>query len=209
MWKRVLIIVSTLAFAFGILFTSVFRTAAVKYDFEKADVTTNAAVLGDESVNIDYVLPFPGRVLPDSVLWPLKAARDRVWLWITTNPTRRAELRLLFADKRLGSAKLLFEKGNPEVGLSTMTKAEKYLEEASIDEQKNREEGINTDEFLKRLANASLKHYSVMQEIYEMAPDEAKPVIVQSQNYAKMAYEKTRDALLERGLVPPENPFEW
>ena len=210
MVKRVLVIVATLAFAFGILFTSVLRTAAVKYDFKGAAVMDeNTNILGEEAVSIDYALPFPGRILPDSFLWPLKAARDRVWLWITTSPTRRAELRLLFADKRLGSAKTLFEKGNPELGVTTLTKAEKYLEEASIDEKKNREDGINTDEFLKRLANASLKHYLVMQEIYEMSPEEAKPMIVQSQDYAKIVYEDARTALLENGIDPPENPFEW
>lgn len=208
MWKKFLIIVSALALAFGILFTSVFRTAAVKYDFEK-DFDSGPSVLGEETVNIDYVLPYPGRIHPDHFLWPVKAARDRIWLWITTNPTRRAELRLLFADKRLGSAKLLFEKGNPEIGLSTLTKAEKYLEEAGRDEQQNREMGIETAEFLKRLANASLKHYSVMQEIYGMAPDEAKPIIVQSEDYPKRVFEGARNALLEKGLTPAKNPFEW
>lgn len=209
MWKRALIIVATLAFAFGILFTSILRTAAVKYDFETAGVNQDLPVLGEESVNISYALPYPGRVLPDSILWPLKAARDRIWLWITTNPTRQAELKLLFADKRLGSAEILFEKGNPEVGLSTLTKAEKYLGEASIEEKMNRESGIDTTEFLKRLANASLKHYQVMQEIYMIAPEEAKPVIVKSQDSTKKVYEDARDALLEKGVDPPENPFEW
>ncbi len=212
MLKRALFISSLLLFAFGILFTSVLRTAAVKYEFSEAEKlvsTSEAQVLGEEAVEIDYYLAFPGRILPDSPLWPLKALRDRIWLWITTNPSRKAELKLLFADKRVAMSKLLFEKGKPEIGYSTLTKAEKYLEEASIQEQENRKGGIDTSEFLERIAKASLKHAQVMEEVLSIAPEDARPGIVRTEDYAKRAFENARNALLEKGMSPPENPFDW
>lgn len=212
MLRRLAIVFSVLIFAFGILFTSALRTAAVKYEFSDVQETgtkTQTLVLGEETVNIDYFLAYPGRVLPDSPLWPLKALRDRIWLWITTNPSRRAELNLLFADKRVAMSKILFEKGKSEVGYSTLTKAEKYLEEASIQERQNRENGIDTSEFLSRLAKASLKHAQIMEEIRKIAPDDAKPGIVQTGDYAKSTYEDARNALQEKGLPVPENPFDW
>ena len=107
---------------------------------------------------------FPGRVLPDSPFWPIKALRDKVWLWITTNPSREAELKLLFADKRLAMSQLLFEKEDYEVGYSTLTKAEKYLEEAGFAEKEGRKSGMDTSEFLERLATAALYHYQVISE---------------------------------------------
>ncbi len=210
MLRRLIITASVLLFAFGILFTSVLRTAAVKYEFsETAANIEGPRVLGEEAVEIDYYLPYPGRVMPDSPLWPLKALRDRVWYWITTNPSRRAELKLLFADKRVAMSKILFEKGKPEIGYSTLTKAEKYLEEASNAERQNRENGIDTSEFLGRLAKASLKHAQVMEEILDLAPEDAKPQIIQTENYAKRAYEQARNGLQELGLPAPENPFDW
>lgn len=211
MFQRLIVILATLAFAFGILFTSVFRTASVQYVFSQTSSSgpkeEQGEVLG-ESVEIDYYFPYPGRILPDHPLWFLKALRDKVWLLITTNPSRKAELKLLFADKRVVSAKILFERGKPELGVSTLTKAEKYLEEASNLEKENRKEGLDTSEFLSTLAKASLKHRQTIDEILKLAPEEAKPIIIKAQDYSKETYNKTRDALYEKGLPVPENPYD-
>lgn len=211
MWRKIAIIVPTIIFAFGVLFASIFRTAAVKYDFKQVSKLPSEGikVLGEETVEIDYFLAYPGKVLPDSPLWPIKAIRDRIWLWTTTNPSRKAELKLLFADKRLGSAKVLFEKSKPEIAYSTLTKAEKYLEEAGVAERQNRQKGIDTSEFLQSLAKASLKHAEVMEYFLTIAPEDAKPGIIQTEDYAKRVYNDTRNALFEKGLTPPENPFDW
>jgi len=211
MMRRIAIISSVIIFAFGILFTSVLRTAAVKYEFSDATYSKDSEtqVLGEKAVVIDYHLAFPGKVMPDSPLWPLKALRDRVWLWITTNPSRKAEIKLLFADKRVAMSKSLFEKEKPEIGFSTLTKAEKYLEEAGQQEVENRKKGIDTSEFLVRISKASLKHAQVIDEILKIAPEDAKPGVIQSKDYTKRVYEVARNALLEKGLQAPENPFDW
>jgi hypothetical protein len=209
MLKRVFIASAVVLFAFVVLLISVFRTASVKYEFtgpvEKADYN----VLGEKTINVNYELAFPGRVLPDSTLWPLKALRDRIWLWITTSDTRQIELLLLFADKRVASSKILFEKEKFDIGFTTLTKAEKYLERASLKEESVRKGGGGTDEILQRLANASLKHFLVMEEMLTIAPDDAKPKIIEVQDGTKRIYERSRNALLEKGIAPPENPFDW
>jgi len=211
MFRRILVVLTTLTFALGILFTSVFRTASVRYVFSETPNTSlqegQGVVLG-ESVEIDYYFRYPGRILPDHPLWFLKALRDRVWLLLTTNPSRKAELKLLFADKRVVSAKILFERGKPELGVSTLTKAEKYLEEACNLEKENREKGLDTSEFLSTLAKASLKHRQTIDEILKLAPEEAKPIVIRAQDYSKETYNKTRDALYEKDLPVPENPYD-
>ncbi|OGM21776.1 hypothetical protein A2714_04380 [Candidatus Woesebacteria bacterium RIFCSPHIGHO2_01_FULL_38_9] len=210
MWRKIFIAASVFSFGLLILFISVFRTASVKYDFQGARLPQGSStVLGDAQPKIDYELPYPGGVLPDNVLWPLKVIRDRVWLSVTTNPTRKAELKLLFADKRIGMAKILFENGKADDGFSTLTKAEKYLEEASLQGEENKKEGVESTEFLTHLANASLKHYEVTETILTMAPEEARPGIVQVQEYPKHAFELARNSLQEKGKIPPENPFNW
>lgn len=211
MFRRILVILTTLTFALGVLFTSVFRTASVRYVFSETPNTSlqegQGVVLG-ESIEIDYYFRYPGRILPDHPLWFLKALRDRVWLLLTTNPSRKAELKLLFADKRVVSAKILFERGKPELGVSTLTKAEKYLEEACNLERENREKGLDTSEFLSTLAKASLKHRQTIDEILKLAPEEAKPIVIRAQDYSKETYNKTRDALYEKDLPVPENPYD-
>lgn len=209
MWKQILLVLSTLIFAFGVLFVSVFRTASVKYDFDPIVGGYVPEVLKEDSNIVEYYLPYPGKILPNSPLWPIKAFRDRLWLLINTSQTREAELKLLFADKRLGSAISLFEEGKFGEGLSIYTKAEKYLEEASLQEEKNRLSGGDTSEFLTRIATASLKHYELSIYLVKLAPDDVKPTIINVQNYAKKTFERSRNGLLEKGVNPPENPFSW
>jgi preprotein translocase subunit SecG len=209
MLQRITIISAVLIFAFGILFTSVLRSASVKYGFGDSKQGTFTNVLGDEDVNIDYTLPYPGKILPDSPLWRLKALRDRVWLLLTTNQSKKVELELLFADKRLGSSAMLFEKGKSELAYSTLTKAEKYLEEASQLEETVRKGGSDTSDINDSLSKAALKHYEVMQELFSGAPEEEKPGIVVLQNIPKSVFERARNALLEKGRTPVENPFDW
>jgi hypothetical protein len=211
MWKKVLIYITTVFIAFGILFASVLRTASVKYEVSDnlpyQDIDLSEA--DTDEVYIDYYLAYPGRVLPDSPFWSLKALRDKFWLSITTNPTRKAELKLLFADKRLGSSKILFEKGKVEEAVSTLIKAEKYLEDASLEEERLRKEGFDTKELLYRLTNASLKHYQVMKKIISVVPCDVRSYVLELQEYPKKTYERGKNGLLDKGEAPVENPFEW
>lgn len=211
MLKRIALILSALVLAFGILFISILKTASINYSFSKTTNLENGsapAVLGEqEKVEIDYYLPYPGRILPDHFLWPLKALRDKIWLFITTDAGRKVELKLLCADKRLAMSKMLFEKDKAEIGFSTLKKAEMYLEEASVQEEKNRKEGLDTSDSLTKLAKASLKHRQMMDEILVIAPEDAKPKIISAQDISKSVFEKKRDALMEKGLPIPQNPF--
>lgn len=198
----------TLFFAFAILLISVLRTASVKYEVSG---TLRDQKNQDESrgLKIDYFLAYPGRVLPDSPLWSLKALRDRFWLMITTDSKRRIELKILFADKRLGASEILFKKKKASEALTTLTKAEKYLEEASLEEEIIRRKGYDTTDLLYALANSSLKHYQVIRELLEFVPEDTVPLILSIQEYPKKSYERARNGILEKMKTPPDNPFDW
>jgi len=88
-------------------------------------------VLGGKVVaqGVDYYLPYPG-ILPDHPLYWLKMVRDRAGLLVTTGKTAKAEKLLLYADKRLGAAWALIDGNKVPLGVSTLTKGEKYLEQA-------------------------------------------------------------------------------
>ena len=73
-----------------------------------------------------YLLPYPG-ILPNHPLYWSKMIRDRIQLMTTTDPTQKMQLLLLFADKRLAAGQLLIATGDNSLGISTITKAEKYL----------------------------------------------------------------------------------
>ena len=212
MLKRSASILVTFLFALLILSISIFKSAKVGYTFS-GDVAVSPEtplVLGESAeIEIDYDLPYPGKISPDSSLWFLKAARDRVWLVLTTDDIRRGELFLLFADKRLGSARTLFEKGKPELGFSTLSKGEKYLESAAKTLEANSKKGIDSIQFAQDLSNASLKHNEVIKEIEGIAPEDAKPKVNEVSNYAEGAYKTARDVLRSEGIDAAISPFDW
>ena len=206
MLKKILLVSSVFAFAFAILSISILQSTSISYSFTAQ--TSESAVLGIEAPEIDYQMPYEGKVLPDSPLWILKAARDRIWFLITSSPSRKAELALLFSDKRLMSAKTLFENKKPDIAFSTLTKGEKYLEVAVAQEAIARSRGYDTSAFLGRLAVASLKHRQVIESLMPLVPEDGKPLVIKTEDYAKNSYKAARDALNSKGLPVPINPFD-
>jgi len=206
MLKKLLLVSSVFAFAFAILSVSILQSTSISYSFTVK--TSGSSVLGVEAPQIDYQMPYEGSVLPDSPLWVFKAARDRIWYFITSSPLKRAELALLFSDKRLMSAQTLFENKKPDIAISTLTKGEKYLEVAVAQETIARSQGYDTSAFLERLATASLKHRQVIESLISLVPEDGKPLVVKTEDYTKNAYKAARDALNSRGLPVPINPFD-
>lgn len=203
---RIAIVFFFLVFASFILAVSIFRTVSPQHVFSqiKRETPQKAEVVKKP---IDYYLVYPG-ILPDHFLWPLKALRDQAWVFFTTDPMRKAELYLLFADKRIGAAKVLLEGGKSGLAFSTASKAEKYLEQAVAQEKFAREKGLDTGALLDKLALASLKHREVLEEMYVKAGEDARPKIVEVLNYPKRLFDEVKMRLLDLNRPIPESPFE-
>lgn len=207
MFKKYLLGLGALSLAFAVLAVSVFRSASIVYPIA-TPAPSSASVLGKTTTRIDYQLPFAGRILPDNPLWVLKALRDKVWFAMSTNPLKKAELALLFSDKRLESSKSLFTGRKPDIALSTLAKGEKYLEIAAGEETVARKEGMDTGSFLIKLATSSLKHRQIIEtELMPLAPEDAKPLLVKIEDYSKNVYKSSRDALNDKGIPAPNDPF--
>lgn len=204
MFGRAISTILAFFIAFAILAVSLFRSASVKLVFSQSPSPSPAP----EMEEVIYEFAYPGRILPDSPFWTAKVIRDKMWLSLTTNPLKRAEKLLLFADKRLASSKILFERKKPELAVSTLSKAEKYLEQAVKQERIAAERGMDTGEFLDKLAIASLKHRQVIEEEFSIAPEDAKPVMTETLNYPKQMFEEVKVTLGQEGRDLPVSPFE-
>lgn len=111
----------------------------------------------------DYYLPYPG-LLPDHPLYWVKMVRDRVQLLLTVDKSVKAEKLLNYADKRLGAAWALIDGNKKTLGVTTLSKAEKYLDQAL-------ELGKDTG-FKENLKKAIVKHEEVIALLKEKAGDE-------------------------------------
>ena len=210
MFRSVAINALVLVFAVVILLISVFSVGSPTYVFSQSSNLDGEAIVPDaqEQVDVIYELPYPGRVSPDHPLWPVKALRDKLTLIFTFALDKKSELNLLYADKRLIASKDLFEKDKPELGFTTLTKSQMYLETAYNLDKENREMGDKDTQLLRSIANASLKHRQVIEEIIAISPEDAKPKIVEVMDVSKMIYDDTKIALMSVGIDPPKSPFE-
>ncbi|MFZ3301663.1 MAG: DUF5667 domain-containing protein [Microgenomates group bacterium] len=190
----------TIFIAFTILSVSFLRIATPTYTY--SPMVLSEKVEAESNVKIDYQLAYPGKVGPDNPLWYAKAIRDRVWYTLTFNKDKKAELYLLFSDKRLNSSIELFKNNKPDLGLITLTKAEKYLELAEL--------GMAEDtELYKKIGLSSLKHREVIEnEILPITPEDLRPQVIKTLSYSKETYTKVKEHMLSKGMVPPTNPFD-
>lgn len=205
MYKKALGVIAPVTIAFLILAISIFSTSQVVYVFSQS--ATPAPILG-QKVDIDYQLPYAGKIEPDHILWPLKAFRDRVWLLVNLGAVKESEILMLLANKRIMFAKNLMAKEKSELSVSTLTKAEKYLEEAMAQEKEAREKKMDTSQVSLALAMSALKHRQILEEILATAPEDAKPVIVKTIDINKRLFNEVKMALNSQGLQAPENPFK-
>ncbi len=203
--KRLAGISATFLFASLILAFSILESSQIQYAFGQTPSPTPVAA---KDMDIKYELVYPGPIAPDSPFWPFKAVRDRLWVVFAFNNLKKANTLLTIADKRLAQSTTLFKDGNSDLGASVLVKAEKYLEEAKYAEQKARTSGADTSEFLSRFALATLKHRQVMDEIMNYAPEDAKPMIVQAEDYPKKLFLETKSNLVDMGRISPQNPFD-
>ena len=104
-----------------IFFLLIGMTTISFYLFE---INRQGIVYGQEKVV--YELPYPG-VLPDHPLYLMKVVRDRLMDFFTRDHIKKANLYLLFSDKRANMAIYLIKKGKPQLAAETFVKGEKYF----------------------------------------------------------------------------------
>lgn len=178
MLKKVIPILAVLSFAWSILFISLFKMgASVPPLFAAAglkfSVSPQVEVTSSASPKVEYYLVYPG-MLPDHPFYKIKMIRDQIWLALTTEPIKRTELLLLFADKRIGAGEVLIKGNKVELGMSTLTKGVKYFERAVSEESKAKQKGRNTNQTADKLRKASLKYDEVLTELGEKVNPDGK-----------------------------------
>lgn len=182
MFKKLLPTVAILLLAFSVLQVSIARVCfGIRPTLAAAKLKLSVPPLAQPTPTptskpeINYYLVYPG-MLPDQALYKLKMVRDRIWILITTNPVKKAELLLLFADKRLGAARVLIEGNKVPLGINTLVKGEKYLERSVNQTIDNKKNGENISVLAGKLRLAIQKHQEVLLELQEKVSSEGKTV---------------------------------
>lgn len=191
--RQIYLALPTIFIAAVILFISIFKSAQVTYSFSPTPLPNVNKTTSD---NRDYQLPQIGALTPGHPAWPIQALGDRLRVSLTLRPLNRSEVLLELADNRLANAKYLFEQGEVKLAVSTLTKAEKYLERAFAEQEQVRLSGANTTKTLKKIFVSSVVHKQVVSELSDRSPEEARAFIVSIGNYSQLILDKAQPLVL-------------
>src|SRR3990172_5453263 len=110
---------------------------------------------------VEYNLPYPG-ILPDHPLYPIKNIRDKILELTTRDSIKKAELYLLFSDKRVAMAANLTKNGKEKSAAATFTEAEEYFSKIPQLIENSKQQGVSaSSEFIQRLRLSNFKHKEV------------------------------------------------
>lgn len=110
---------------------------------------------------IEYNLPYPG-ILPDHPLFFLKKIRDKILEWTTRDSLKKAQLYLLYSDKRLAMALALVKNGKEKHALTAYTQGEQYFLKIPPLLEASKKQGVSApSEFIEKLKLSNAKHKEI------------------------------------------------
>ncbi len=117
-----------------------------------------------------YNLPYPG-LLPDSPLYITKIIRDRITDFLTRDNLKKAELYLLYSDKRAAMSLFLARKGKNQLAIDTFTKGEKYfLKIPNLLTSAKKQGNQAPSNFIQILKLSNAKHKELIEELIKVLP---------------------------------------
>ncbi len=129
---------------------------------------TLAVVVNQEKVI--YNLPYPG-ILPDHPLYFLKIIRDRINEFLVRDNLKKAQLYLLYSDKRAAMAMLLAKEGKNALAIDTFSKAEKYFLQISPLVTNAKKQGVSApSSFIDTLKLSNAKHKELLDTLLKDLP---------------------------------------
>jgi hypothetical protein len=139
---------------------------------------------------VAYQLPYPG-ILPDHPLYFLKTLRDRLHLFFNRSLQKKAEIYLLYSDKRVASAQILLEKGKEKMALDTLAKGEKYFFEIPFLMEQAKKQGQSfPKELIEKIKTANEKHAEVIDDFLKK--------VSQGQNVYLLEIKKINDEIKKK-----------
>ncbi|MBI4009156.1 hypothetical protein HY357_02900 [Candidatus Roizmanbacteria bacterium] len=107
---------------------------------------------------VEYNLPYPG-ILPDHPLFFLKEIRDKFLEMTTRDTIKKAELYLLFSDKRVAMAMSLAKTGKDKLIVAAFLQAEQYFSKIPALLATSKKQGVSASaDFIQRLKLSNAKH---------------------------------------------------
>lgn len=142
-------------------------------------------------------LPDPGR-LPGHPLYFLEKWGESIGTFFTFDDMAKTERHLFLAEKRIAEVKALAEKGRSDFAERTLEQYRRQLNQALDRAEKAKKKGLDTDEVLVKISDATFKHNLVLVEVYKKIPEKAKPAVQKAMEQSIDGHQRAFGALTEQ-----------
>ena len=136
----------------------------------------------------------PG-MLPDSPFYFLKSFFEELGIFLTFNQNNKTERLLMLAETRLAEANVLAEKGKSELAERAIHRHQERINQALDRTEQAKARGMNVDDILTRVSEATNRHQEVLMRVYEKVPEQAKPAIERAMEQSMQCQEKALEAI--------------
>ena len=137
-------------------------------------------------------LPDPG-ILPDSALYGLKKAAEAVGTFFTFGQEKKADRMLSLAEKRLAEAEAVGKEGKKTAADKAIKGYEKAIENA----QGHAQNAERKADVLEKIALATSRHLSVLDNVIDKVPEQAKEAIMKAKEVSMNGQKNALRALSE------------
>lgn len=177
------------------LFLSVLLSTPVFGQVQQAKIA-NPGPLPDEFFGLPYAF---------------KRFVERVILFFTFNNPDRLALRTDFAERRLAEGILMAQKGDSSTGKNLLDEYSKEMADIVDSAQslaKTRLNDPKVKELIAKIADATERHFTVLEDVASTVPDEAKSAVLRATSVSQKGSETSRAELemipqQERPTIPP------
>ena len=139
--------------------------------------------------------------LPGDPLYPVKLGTEQIRMILPGDDVVKAERALSFAERRVGEMEALVEKGRPQYLGLAVEGYDNALNITLARIERAGDRGLATGNITARVAEATTKHLSVLDTVYDMVPPEAKTAIVHARNVSQTGYFHALAALARNNTV--------
>jgi len=141
-------------------------------------------------------LPDPG-LTPDSPFYFLETIAEGIGTFFTFGDVAKAERYAKLAAERVAEVKAVVDKGKPEVAKKALTRYRDQLEKSLAKVEEAQAKGKSVSEVTEIVSQATAKHLTILEEVLERVPEQAKSAILQAREVSKTGQVKALEGLVK------------
>lgn len=139
-------------------------------------------------------LPDPG-MLPSNPFYFIKGWSEAIGTFLTFDEVNKVERFLNLSETRLAEANALLEENEVDLADEAIERYQVQLNQALAQAEQARMSGLDTDDVLAKVSEATLRHQEVLADVYNKVPDQAKPAIERAMQAGMRGYEESLEAI--------------